>query len=116
MCLTELDDKSEVSDEGVGYKVLSLSRPCVYRTLYWPEWVMSDVWNTRKQMRIVHTSWDNTPYESGFHLFVNEKDAIAYAYNYNGSIVKRVKYRGVLAYGLQMEAPTIVAKEIMIDD
>jgi hypothetical protein len=53
-------------------------------------------------------------YYTGFHIFLSKKDAKQYLYTPRHSI-KKVKFRNVVALGLQGELLTVVAKEIYVE-
>lgn len=57
-------------------------------------------------------------YQLGFHIFVNEKDAHDYAIERDKNIVVKVKFRDVVAYGLEKHnrnTPVVVAKQMYVD-
>jgi hypothetical protein len=53
-------------------------------------------------------------YDTGFHIFLLKKDAKKYLYTSRHSI-KKVKFRNVVALGLQGGLLTVVAKEIYVE-
>ena len=55
-------------------------------------------------------------YPFGFHIFLSRKSAASYRFSHTHScsIIKRVRFRNVVAKGLQGQRRTVVAKEMMI--
>jgi len=51
---------------------------------------------------------------TGFHLFTNKKDALGYANPYNDEVVRKVRFRNIVAKGKQCLPCTFSAKANVI--
>lgn len=60
---------------------------------------------------------DGINYESGFHIYLNEQDAIYFAQQYRHTAIVKVWYKNVVAVGKNSESDsgdTVIAKDMKI--
>ena len=114
MCLQQILEIPEEykTGEHVGYKVLvgQYYTPIMSKYIKLNEWVFDDNPNI---INIFYAT-DMLEYKLGFHIFINRKDADDYVQT-DDDVVVKVKFKDVVAYGLEGSAKVIVAKQMYVD-
>ncbi len=117
MCLSVVDEKPIVK-EGIGWKVFEKLEGELTNWYYGAYFYKFNIneWNTDKTRPIISTLYVNYP--SGFHIHKTRKSARiqkgqlhVITPNY---VIKKVKFRNVVATGYEGFNRVIVAREILI--
>ena len=125
MCLTTLTSKQIDNFEGEGWKVVSPSEnenefrfPIYNLSPFNPYY---NTWIERKENLICFpdtsiTSWRTTnSYPAGFHIFTTKEDAENYKKSFPATFVVKVKYKTILAKGIQDGLLCIVAQFLYVE-
>ena len=119
MCLDKITDFEVKTD--IGYKIFTPNIGEYYLPLKGNGYIVPvNQWVKEKDYRPqILKRYRNVPvgkYPFGFHIFLSKKVALSYMRNYCGyeSCVMKVRFRNVVAKGLQGKRRTVVAKEMMI--
>jgi hypothetical protein len=119
--------------EGEGYKIFRQRPGESLRALYCDcgEGYATGEWINERSYRVSNhgSNWiqiagifhGTKQYPTGFHFFTTLSDAQYYLHGYHGEagspvVIKKIKYRGGVAYGSYCNSDVIVAKEIFIEE
>jgi hypothetical protein len=111
MCL-DFVKKTKVKDEGVGYQVFSINngvllpsnREYYYKKNQKRNYIPVNRWEKDKSTNMIFYTnckkpYKDLQYESGFHIFLNLKDAIEW--RVGKQVIRKVKYKQVVVHGFQ---------------
>jgi len=112
MCLDELAEFKVVKD--YGWEVFQerygqLAQLCRHNTPAVP--IIEEEWQTDPNDYHLLTEYGGKVYKTGFHLFTNKGDALCYA---NGNVVRKVRFKNIVAKGKQCLPCTFSAKANVI--
>lgn len=129
MCLTKLGKFKVKLDEngvGTGWKVFAKMKNKLYldfRGTQHPrpknQWLNEKDYRWKEDKVRGRIYYDNFKYKFGWHIMKTKRSAEKWmegAFFGNGDVVMKVKFRKVVATGIQMKKQVIVAKEIFIPD
>jgi hypothetical protein len=147
MCLTTLTHGPNPAEEGEGYKVFRKLDNGELQSVYvfggLPYQYPANTWITDTKDFCLFDDEQGQEYQTGFHLFANQKDAELKAQSRNDvygmyvtHVVRKVKFRNVTAKGTDdvcrtstasicsdleenyicVTAPVVVAKEIFVEE
>ena len=115
MCLSYLGDYRHINlDKGVGWKFFKINEKGKLKTPYLLFEFPINRWVKDKAVKKIKFGLrrDQT-YPAGFHIYLTKKDADDMSFC-RGTIVKKVKYRNVVAKGYQGKHKVIVAREMLV--
>jgi len=118
MCLKTVDFALEYdnSHEFVGYGYKRIAKFDLDKYKNWTECLFTRCSNRRRITSSIYAK-DSKVYPPGFHIFLNKIDAERYN-SYNSSVVVIVKYKNVIAFGInnggQSWGPCIIARHMKI--
>lgn len=122
MCLTEVTKITNRKRKGwkvfcsgsMGIRSLHYAKASGFHT------IPQDVWiRDRHAGKGIFTQFAFPNYPTGFHVYLDKKHAEKVADLHSNRVVKRIRFRKVVAQGLQrygpIMAPTIVAEEMYVE-
>jgi len=124
MCLDKLCKKSELFKNArnhigakIGWKVFQICKNNKFNNVHFPENIYKiNKWYKNNPITL-NCFNSNDTYVSGFHIYLNYKDAIRMRNNlyYDCKfIIKKVSYKNIICLGLQEDIPIVVAKNMLI--
>jgi hypothetical protein len=134
MCLDSITQGPNPTEEGEGYKLFELidgelTSPYFLRPQHervgFCQHYETNAWMSDSRNYPLAPLQSKEYYQTGFHFFANQADAEAILIRWNASfhnfVLRKVKYRNVTAKGIQYfdenpNVPTIVAREIFIEE
>ena len=128
MCLAKLDYVNRLPETcfGIGYKVCLNHGNHIYESLFVGNNapMREGMWFDEKAFRypvlqktpdLYHCVDDRgSPYPLGFHIYTRYEDALAICGRPGRLAILLVNYTGVVATGVEVDAPVVVAKEMKI--
>lgn len=119
MCLEYKEDfnvKLNEKGEGIGYKAFYEESGDYWSPIYGRGKIPLNKWvKSNKGKLLFQCEYPDKKYLNGFHFMARKKDAKAFMdHYYSPNIIKRIKFRKVVATGTQIGIHCIVAREIMI--
>lgn len=121
MCLEQINKNAKCKSEGYGYKVYDTNcRGYIFMrnnlgNIYYSDGdygFRNNKWY-KAEKTILYDGFDNH-YMSGFHIFLNKRDAIRHAKSRGFKYVVRVKYKDARIVGTQWDKTVIVANSMRI--
>lgn len=119
MCLEQINSKhhppKKYSENHIGYKVFAEHplKDGIYQPICWNCSLHFELGKEYEDTNDITISpyLEETSYQSGFHIFEDKENAVAYSI---GDPVIEVEYNNVVAYGLEGLAPAVVARTMKL--
>ena len=115
MCLDKLKDFKVKQTEG--YKVFVIDKKGAIHSRFQRTHIRFKVNRWIRAKKSGEYTDLSEPYTTGFHIFLRKEDALKWhgntIYHY-ATIIKKVKFKGIVAKGVEDSAEIIVASEMLI--
>jgi len=113
MCLNSLNKKAKrymKKEKGqlVGWKIFEIFHHQLNFYFLWQR-ARTERWLTDTNIKILHTVFQQQPYQTGYHIYLKESDA-----KKRSKDPRKVYYKNPTSWGYQDRCPIVVARKLFI--